>query len=85
MGLQVTYTTDSGVLLSEAYVIIDSFSGDKFNISFTISIYASKMLKDMGRQPVERHNYTIPYLGMLIDDLYDYIKTLPEFQSSISV
>lgn len=85
MAIQAAYNSDVGILIPEAYLTVMSFSGDRYLINFTVGIYANKAAYDLGRPPVEQHFYSMPFSGNMLDILYTYMLTLPEFTGSIDV
>jgi len=85
MALQISYTSPFGIVLPTAYAKISIFYGDKTTVNFEVLIWADTSARDSGKQRMEQLIYNIPYSQQVIADLYNYLKTLPEFAGAVDV
>ena len=74
---------DSAASLNNAYIKVDSISGNKNTVEITVITYSEKNDQKL---PVQATNYTFtPDMngGNFIAQSYNYLKTLPEFAGAI--
>ena len=84
MALQQDYLTVFGTVATNAYIKITRYSGDKFEVTFDIRVYASKEAIDSGAVPLANPHYKIPYAeGLDIRQMYLYLKTTDLFAGAI--
>lgn len=89
LAISITKTFESGIK-ANSYARIDSLSGSKTSIRFTLNYYLSQeAFKDMYTYlQQETHTFT-PSVAKgsenFIKQAYLYIKSLPEFQGSIDI
>lgn len=70
-----------GINIQNAYIKVVSFGGDKNTISFSVSIAASADQKAFTFKEYQcDHDMAA---GNLLEQSYDYLKTLPEFDGAI--
>ena len=87
MALQLNYDTDFGVVATEAYAKIISFTAEGDTITVTVGIWFNKDSYDTGHSFLSRLNYVIPYdTSAAIANLYTWLVTnAPLFASATSV
>lgn len=85
MALQKSITTPQGVDLSTAYGKITGFgwNGDKLAVSF--SWFTSSAARHANKQAIDlkRYSMALPAGGDMRTQIYDYLKTLPDFAGAI--
>ena len=88
MALQISTSTDYGVTATEGYVKISRFRGDKDNISVIVETFYNNTARTNGDQPlkVDLYETTTPTSNTAIMTyLYNYLKTLGEFEGAQDV
>jgi hypothetical protein len=80
MAIQKSITCDRyGIPCPDAYIKIDGFGGDKNRIGLNVSIFYNQQARIDEKTPISVLSYEVPYADQTLSDLYDYLKTLPEF------
>lgn len=83
MALKCTFKTSFGFELPEAYVKISEFNGTKDNIIYRVFVYANKNARDSDLPPVYSGTYdTTLQDGVLLQNLYNHLKTFEMFSSA---
>ena len=87
MALQYNLaTSDVGVACPEAYAKIMSFTGYKSIFIVYVFVYASQAARNADNRPVKVMTFNCPVpTSAPFNYLYDYMKTLPEFDTAIDV
>lgn len=87
MALQINLTDNSTDLtIPLAYAKILSFHGDKDEFKFILAFYASGQARLDNKSPISYRDYTLPTADVTgVASLYAYLKTLPDFTSSLDV
>lgn len=73
---------DSAASLSNAYIKVDTVSGNKSTVEITVIIYSEKNEQKL---PAQAKKYTFaPSMGNknFIAQAYEHLKTLPEFDGA---
>ena len=89
MALSKTVSTNSGLLVPNAYIRIDEQSGGKNVIDLRVRIYVSKEKREEGAAWVEEKLQsfvpdTSENSSNFIKQGYDFLKTLEEYADSIA-
>lgn len=85
MALQKDFVTDSGIELVNAYFKINTFSGDREQIHFTVGAYKDEQARLDGLPAAGVLEYIAPTpngTDNLFKDLYVHLKTLVEFDDA---
>ncbi|OMD32088.1 hypothetical protein [Paenibacillus odorifer] len=90
MALSMRSELESGIVLEESYVRIQSLSGNKNVISISVEVFGSQSLCEEGKQPISFKGYfftpsneeTAPRWDK---QAYEYLKTLPEFENATDI
>jgi len=90
MGLQLTKTTSAGFTVKDAYARIDTISGNKNYIYFSLNTYVSREAFMAGKSFVSQEYYSFqPSVGAwsenFIRQAYFYLKATPEYKDAIDV
>lgn len=85
----VEYNSGVIVPVSNAYIRIDSYSGNKSSASIYANTYLSKQSCEDGKEPIEPTKiFTFPHnveenAPNIVKQGYVYLKTLPEYEDAI--
>lgn len=82
MALKVSLNI-GGIVVSDAYVKVESFTGDKNHLRFVTVV---KICKDSEPLPLPNEAYGFEYelnAGNPLEQAYVYLKTLPEFTGAV--
>lgn len=85
MALKVNHTQEeTGLVITDAYVRIGKFSGDKDLTGFNYQVFVSEQTRLDGKGPIQVIQGLLPTPTTdLIPALYTHLKTLPEFTNAI--
>jgi hypothetical protein len=84
MALQFEYTTNMGITATEAYVKINSFSGNKDDIEVHLSIYYNNAARLTNKSPIGGlfMSLDLPNGGTMTQ-MYSALKALPQFAGAV--
>jgi hypothetical protein len=85
MALSTTVKHPSGATFANAYVRVDRISGGKTGLEIETNAYLSAEAAAQGKASIVRFaNLMTPALeeGNFIQQAYEYLKTLPEFEGA---
>lgn len=90
MALKKTIEMKNGLIVSDAYIRIDSISGFKGGLDISVNSYVSKEAFEIFQGYLEQNtHHFVPSVedGSLnfIKQGYDHLKTLPEYADAIDV
>ncbi|MBW4083539.1 hypothetical protein [Paenibacillus sp. S150] len=90
MALSQSITLSNGLSVNEAYIRVDTVNGYKGGLDISVNSYVSQAAFTQGQGYIEQSLYHfIPSVEEgsenFIKQGYDYLKTLPEFESAIDV
>lgn len=88
MALQKQHTTQHGIFLDEAYCKIDTFRGDRHNVRVGVSVYANHSVYSEGKPAIESLEFNLPTPNSsdnMFAEVYNYLKTQPEFDGAVDV
>lgn len=84
------YKLSNGLVSDQAYLTVDSISGNKRSMSATVKVYISKEASDANIQPIDE--FTVVYSPEVTDaslnyhkQTYEYLKSLPQYENAIDV
>jgi len=87
MALKMSIAFDEGFTSANGYVKINRIRGDKDNIRFDTQVFYSKTARDAGKPSLANGSYEITMPAAtgndLFVDLYNHLKTLPEFAGAV--
>lgn len=86
MALQISKTTEQGVVSSECYVKIARFFGDKDKVVVDYDFFYNAQARLDGKRPLESASVELatPTTDILVA-IYTHIKTLPGFENALDV
>ncbi len=87
MALQLETSTPYGLQLSDAYVRITAFSGDREHISYRIQTWASQAARQAGALPLGEQWGSFEYPADGLPDVmracYEHLKVQPGYERAI--
>ncbi len=85
MALICDIELSSGLSISQAYLRIDNFSGSERYLNFSLNFYIDKKSFDEEKPPVYTTSYatTFDKDRNLFGQMYEYLRTLPEYADAI--
>lgn len=82
----------TGFEFQEAYGLIPHYSGDRHYVTFNLTVQANATAREQLKQPVAFFDYRVDVASIDSQDgatqlerIYNYIKTLPDFDGAINV
>ncbi len=85
MALQINYELDSGVTLTNAYVHIVGFQGNKTSMEVQLSIYKDVDAKNANKKALVLMNRRINVVfGATMTQMYTALKTQDPFKQAIN-
>ena len=90
MALQRNINLNSGIQITNGYSRIDSISGSKNGITFTLNSYLNRQAYENGKEYIEHRELSfIPSVkdnsSNWIKQSYNYLKTLEEFKDAVDL
>ena len=93
MALQLTFTADTGIVITNAYFKIDEYSCAKDNtINARLRAYASHQAATEGKAYIEGSDNIVTFTADYNDDaanakkqIYEFAKTLDKYTDAIDV
>lgn len=88
MALQKDFVTDSDIEIVDAYFRICTLNGDRDKLLIRIGVYKDEQARIDGKPPAGILEYMVDTPNSennLFQDIYDYLKTLPEFDDALDV
>lgn len=86
MALQISKTTEQGVVASECYVKVSRFFGDKDKIVVDYEFYYNAQARLDGMRPLESTAIELATPTTdIMTAIYTHIKTLPGFENALDV
>jgi len=84
MALQVIYQSNMGFVANEAYARIVSFTGDKSAVHVIVRMYFNEQAKLSDQENIGSVSITLPIEnGATMQQMYDALKLLPEFEGAV--
>lgn len=87
MALQKTISTSFGV--NGDYVKIHKFTADKDNVQIDVQMFVDQAARNAGNSPIKYWQFSTALptgtSNDIMVDLYDHLKTLPEFSGAVDV
>jgi 6-phosphogluconolactonase/glucosamine-6-phosphate isomerase/deaminase len=84
MALQFNYETNFGFTATEAYTHITEFTGNKNLIRMNLSVYNNTQARIDGLSPIGALSISIAKTGGgSMQEMYDALKQLPEFEGAV--
>ena len=84
MALQLSYTAVTGITSPEAYVMIHRFEGIKQYIKVTVLIFNNKDARNNYKAVIGQVEAKLVLEnGASFEQMYDVLKTLPEFVGAV--
>ncbi len=87
MALQLQYNSEEiGFNFQNAYAKVINFSGNNEVVYFQVDFFADAQARLNNKRSVGTFDTKLPYTdGMTITNLYNHLKSLPEFAGSVDV
>lgn len=97
MAIQFNLAADhpennTGFEFQEAYGIVPHYSGDRHYVTFNLTVQANATAREQLKQPVAFFNFTVDIASIdsqegstQLERIYNYIKTLPDFEGATNV
>jgi hypothetical protein len=90
MALIKTIATQYGVEANYSKITVTNIDWHNKHLSFTIETFVSKEMRNDGKSPITKHQYAVsgddfflsPTVNVL-ESIYTYIKTKPEWENAI--
>jgi hypothetical protein len=85
MALQLQVETPHGLTVPNAYAKISGFSGTKDYFIVHVDYYASAAARDAGTPVLMSHSFqwNTEDADLAVGDMYDHLKTLPDFAAAV--
>lgn len=85
MALKCDVELESGLMIPDAYLRIETFSGSETHVNFNLSVYINKTSFDEKKPPVTQINYGMEFDKdrNLFSQMYSYLRTLPEYEDAV--
>lgn len=81
MALQFNYENDFGLTVSSAYAKVEDLRVSNETVQFTLKIFGNEQARLDDKQPLAYRSIEKPLENFSVSyqELYNYLKTLPEF------
>lgn len=85
MAIKSNIVLDNGLIINNAYLRIESFSGTEKSVSFVLNVYASSNAYDENKPPVTSFSYRMEFDKdkNLFAQMYSYLRNLPEYENAV--
>lgn len=76
---------ESGLMIPDAYLRITSFSGSENHVNFNLSVFINENSFDDEKPAVTQIAYSMDFDKdrNLFRQMYEYLKTLPEYEDAV--